>query len=96
MAESSSRTGKRTIIELIVGLFLGFLSASLGGPAVISWWYKPPSQDAFSCASSVEQALSQFLQFQLICAALGGVAVLLASIGLRRLFRRRQARDIPS
>jgi hypothetical protein len=65
-------------VGLAVGGVLGFAISSLAGPAIISWWYEPPSKDAFSCAGSVRAALGQFVTMQLISAVIG--AVVLAAI----------------
>jgi hypothetical protein len=49
----------RIAIQLGAGAFFGLTAAGLGGPSVISWWYEPPSRDAFSCAGSVKNALAK-------------------------------------
>ena len=67
----------RIAIQLGTGALLGLVGSSVGGPKLISLWYAPPSGDAFSCAGSVQSALSQFVTMQLVCAALGGVLVAL-------------------
>ena len=85
-------TAKRTAIEVGGGALLGLVLSSLGGPAVISWWYEPPSRDAFSCAGSVKTALSQFVMMQLFCAFVGAVVVAVAFFfGRRTLANRRKA-----
>ena len=63
----------RIAIQLGAGAFFGLTAAGLGGPSVISWWYEPPSRDAFSCAGSVKSALGQFVVAQLTCGAIGAV-----------------------
>jgi hypothetical protein len=68
---------RRFALELAVGAVLGFLAWSLSGPTIISWWYEPPSRDAFSCAGSVRIALLQFVKMQLGAAVVG-----------RRVFRK--------
>lgn len=78
---------KKTILQLGVGVALGFLVACLAGPRVISFWYQPPSKDAFSCAGSVENALAQFIWLQLGCAALGALGLWLALFFAGRLFK---------
>jgi hypothetical protein len=65
----------RIAIQLGTGALIGLVGSSVGGPSVISWWYAPPIKDAFSCASSVKNALQQFVMMQLVCAAAGGVGV---------------------
>lgn len=52
---------RRLALEVAVGAVLGFLTWSIVGPSVMGWWYEPPSKDAFSCAGSVRNALSQFV-----------------------------------
>ncbi len=81
---------RRIALEVSLGAVLGFTSWSVIGPAVISWWYEPPSRDAFSCAGSVKTALSQFVWMQLFCAVGGGVV--LAAV----LFTIRRSRKQPS
>jgi len=75
---------KRTATGAAIGAVLGFVAWSVIGPAVISWWYEPPSKDAFSCAGSVKTALSQFVMMQLISAGLGAFAVGIILSVLRR------------
>lgn len=75
---------RRAAVGAAVGAVLGFVVWSLVGPAVISWWYEPPSKDAFSCASSVKTALSQFVMMQLISAALGAAGLGVIFFVLRR------------
>jgi hypothetical protein len=65
----------RIAIQLGAGALVGLTGSSIGGPSVISWWYEPPSRDAFSCAGSVKSALAQFVVMQLVCALIGGVGV---------------------
>lgn len=78
---------RRTAIGSAVGSVVGFVVWSLVGPAIISWWYEPPSKDAFSCAGSVKTALSQFVTMQLISASIGAVAVTILSFVFRRAKR---------
>lgn len=80
---------RRIGAQLAMGGVLGFAASSFGGPAVIGWWYEPPIKDAFSCASSVRAALSQFVKMQLICAALGAVAVAVVVFFVRRSLKKR-------
>ena len=92
-----ARSGlKKTILQLGVGVALGFLVACLLGPRVISFWYQPPSKDAFSCAGSVENALTQFVWLHLGFAALGGFGLWLALFFGGRLFRRKGAPKTPA
>lgn len=70
-------------VTLGLGALFGFVVWSLMGARVIAWWYEPPIKDAFSCASSVEAALSQFILMQVISAAVGSVVVLVAVATLR-------------
>lgn len=66
---------RRILIEGAVGAALGFGGWSFVGPAIIGWWYEPPSKEALSCGSSVKLALSQFVTMQLVSAATGAVAI---------------------
>lgn len=75
---------KRTATGAAIGAVLGFVAWSVIGPAVISWWYEPPSKDAFSCAGSVKTALSQFVMMQLISAAIGAGGLAVTLFALRR------------
>lgn len=77
---------------------LGFAGSSVAGPSVISWWYEPPSRDAFSCAGSVRTALSQFVTMQLICAGVGALLLTLVVFLVRRTLKSRaQSRQaVPS
>jgi hypothetical protein len=75
---------RRIGTTLAVGSVLGFIGWSLAGPAVIGWWYEPPVKEIYSCASSVESAVRQFVIAQLVCAALGGIAVSLSVYFVRR------------
>ena len=75
---------KRTGVGAAIGAVLGFVVWSFVGPAVISWWYEPPSKDAFSCAGSVKTALSQFVTMQLISAAVGAAVLGVILFVLRR------------
>lgn len=75
--------------QIAGGAVLGFVGSSLLGPTIISWWYKPPSGDAFSCAGSVQSALSQFVTMQLVSAAIGGLALAGIVFFVRRAFKGR-------
>jgi hypothetical protein len=83
---------KKTVLQIGLGVALGFLAASVLGPQLISWWYQPPSQDAFSCAGSVKDALAHFVWLQLICAALGGFGLWLVLFLGGRALRNRGAK----
>jgi hypothetical protein len=96
MADDKPSVVKKTILQLGVGVALGFLLAGLVGPRLISFWYQPPSKDAFSCASSVENALTQFVWLQLGCAALGGIGLWLAIFFGGRLWRRKGSAETPA
>jgi tetrahydromethanopterin S-methyltransferase subunit F len=82
---------KRTVLEVGVGLAVGFVLACVFGPSLLSTIYKPLSQDAFSCAGSVEQALAYFVKLELGMAAVGGIGLAVGLRFLRRLFRRKDA-----
>lgn len=75
---------KRTASSAAVGAVVGFVAWSIIGPAVISWWYEPPSKDAFSCAGSVKTALSQFVWMQLVSAAVGATGLAVIWFALKR------------
>lgn len=77
---------RRIGATLAVGGILGFVGWSFAGPAVIGWWYEPPVKEIYSCASSVESAVRQFVIAQLVCAALGGIATQLIVYFVRRAF----------
>jgi hypothetical protein len=95
-AKSGGTIARRLGMEVSIGAMLGFVGASLAGPAVIAWWYEPPSKDAFSCAGSVRTALSQFVTMQLACAAVGGVLVATLMFLSRRHLERRKALNPPA
>lgn len=94
MADERPGTLKKTVLQLGVGVALGFLVASLAGPRMISFWYQPPSKDAFSCAGSVEKALSSFVLLQLVSGALGGFVLWLVIFFARRLWRKKPAQPL--
>ena len=88
---------KRRAIEGAVGALVGLVLACLSGPAFVSFWYKPPSGDAFSCAGTVTEALAYFVKLQLVLGLVGGVFLLLMSFLFRRMLRkRRESRTVPS
>jgi hypothetical protein len=82
---------RRIGAQLAVGGVVGFAGWSFAGPAVIAWWYEPPVKDAFSCASSVQAAVQQFVIAQFVCAAIGGMIALLAVFFFRRALGDRSA-----
>jgi len=79
---------RRTLLAACVGIILGFVGASVKGPELVSLLFKP-LQDSFSCSSSVNLALTQFVQLQVTCAVVGGLLALTATFFWRRFFRRR-------
>lgn len=89
MAAESMSPVKRTVLEVGVGLAVGFVLACVFGPGLLSTIYKPISQDAFSCAGSVEQALAYFVKLELGLAAIGGVGVAVGMHFVRRMFRKK-------
>ena len=94
---SSGSTAKLVTALLAGGAVLGFILSSVFGPTVISWWYEPPSRDAFSCAGSVRTALGQFVTMQLVAAGVGAVALTLLVFLIRRAMRRTETKqDKPS
>lgn len=78
------------------GAVLGFAGSSAVGPSVISWWYEPPSKDAFSCAGSVRTALAQFVTMQLICAGVGALALTVIVLLIRRALKNRAQNQQPA
>jgi len=87
--ELAKSTRRRTLLWAATGTTLGFAAACFGGPKAVSWLYKPPSQDAFSCAGSVDAALTQFVRLQLTCAVVGAAVSLGLLFFVRRFLRRR-------
>jgi len=88
---------RRRAVEGAVGMLAGLVLACLSGPAFVSFWYKPPSGDAFSCAGTVTEALSYFVKLELFAGLAGGGFILLMSFLLRRMLRkRREARTAPT
>jgi hypothetical protein len=79
---------RRVILEVSIGIVLGFVVCSVFGPQLVSWWYAPPSKDAFSCAGTVRGALGQFVQMQLLSALGGGIVLTLLLWLSRRLWKR--------
>jgi hypothetical protein len=81
---------RRRAIEGAVGMLAGLVLACLAGPAFVSFWYKPPSGDAFNCAGTVTEALAYFVKLELFAGMLGGAFILLTSFLLRRMLRKRR------
>ena len=82
--------------QLAGGAVVGFILSSVFGPTVISWWYEPPSRDAFSCASSVRTALGQFVTMQLVAAGVGALVLTLVVFLIRRAVRRPEDKPSPA
>ena len=76
---------RRTLLQLEIGAFLGLLAWGLAGGAVITWRYRPAADQTLSCAPSVQAALTDFVEFQLLAVA-GGAAlvVLVGSLGRKK------------
>ena len=90
MTDTKTRAAaRRFAIQVVSGAVLGFAGSCFFGPGVLGWWYAPPVKDAFSCESSVRNALTQFVKMQLISAAVGAVVVLIAVFLIRRAFTKR-------
>jgi hypothetical protein len=88
---------RRRSVEAAVGMLAGLVLACLSGPAFVSFWYKPPSGDAFSCAGTVTEALAYFVKLELFAGLAGGSLILLVSFFIRRMLRkRREARTAPT
>jgi hypothetical protein len=81
---------RRRAIEAAVGMLAGLVLACLSGPAFVSFWYKPPSGDAFSCAGTVTEALAYFVKLELFAGVVGGGFILLVSFLFRRMLRKRR------
>ncbi len=75
---------------ICVGVIVGFAFACFWGPELVSMLFKP-LQDSFSCAGSVNLALSQFVKLQLTLAVLGGALAVTGLFFWRRFFRQRAA-----
>ena len=86
--EISKVNHRRTLLAACVGVIAGFVGASVKGPELVSLLFKP-LQDSFSCSSSVNLALNQFVRLQVTCAVLGAVLAMVAVFFWRRFFRRR-------
>jgi hypothetical protein len=95
-AGMSGTTLKLVSAQLAGGAVLGFVLSSVFGPTVISWWYEPPSRDAFSCAGSVRTALGQFVTMQLVAAGVGAVVLTLLVFLIRRAMRRTADKPSPA
>lgn len=94
---SKSSPVRRRGLEGAVGMLAGLVLACLSGPQFVSFWYKPPSGDAFSCAGTVTEALNYFVKLQLAAGVIGGGLILLVSFLFRRMLRkRREARAVTS
>ncbi len=85
MSDAKPSLLKRTGLELSFGAVIGFVLSILMGPRAIGFLYEPPSKDAFSCAGSVEKALGQFVELELVVALLGGVALSVGAFVFRRM-----------
>ena len=85
---SSPSNHRRGWLVACLGVIFGFAFACVEGPTLVSWLFKP-LQDSFSCAPSVNQALTQFVRLQLTCAVLGAVVALAGQFFWRRFLRRR-------
>jgi hypothetical protein len=86
--ELAKSNRRRTLLAVCVGTILGFAGASARGPELVSLLFKP-LQDSFSCSSSVNLALTQFVRLQLTCAVLGAAFALVVLFLWRRYLRRR-------
>jgi hypothetical protein len=82
---------RRVALQGAAGAVLGFVGWSLGGPAMVSWYYEPINSAALSCGNDVREALSKFVVWQLISAAIGAVIVALLMFFVRRSMAKRRA-----
>jgi hypothetical protein len=93
--DKAAASGPRYIIaQLTGGAALGFAASCIFGPGVLGWWYEPPIKDAFSCASSVRDALAKFVTMELISAGSGAVLMLLVVFFVRRALARDDAAPV--
>ena len=87
---------RRRGIEGAIGMLTGLVLACLAGPKFVSFWYKPPSGDAFNCAGTVTDALAYFVELQLVLGLIGGAFILLMSFLFRRMLRKRREARVAS
>jgi hypothetical protein len=90
-APSSSSPAKRTLLEAIVGAFLGFVGWNFIGPATIGLWYQPLSAGALSCGPTVSQGLSQFVFVGFWVTAVAAIGTVILMFVIRRKLRARSA-----
>jgi MFS superfamily sulfate permease-like transporter len=89
VADEVKKSGvRRIVLVACVGVILGFAFVIVKGPWLVSLFFKPLTA-SLSCAPTVEEALQQFEELQLICAVLGGVVALVILFFWRRFFRLR-------
>ena len=94
--QSAAGWGKRRLIEIAVGGFLGLVAWAFTGPRMVSWWYKPPAGDAISCGTSVQAALLDFTRGLLAAAVVGGAVVVIGSLLVRRRLKSGTAVPTPA
>jgi hypothetical protein len=94
---SKASPARRRGVEAAIGMLAGLVLACVSGPAFVSFWYRPPSGDAFNCAGTVTEALGDFVKLELFAGLVGAAFILLVSFFFRRtLRRRREARTAPT
>lgn len=75
---------RRLMLQLELGVLLGLVSWTLVGASLITWWYKPPVDQALSCSPMVQSALADFSRYQMIAAGVGAALVMIVSALVRR------------
>lgn len=72
------------MLQLELGVLLGLVAWTLVGASLITWWYKPPVDQALSCSPMVQSALTDFSRYQMIAAGAGAALVMIVSALVRR------------
>jgi hypothetical protein len=81
---------RRRAIEGAVGMLAGLVIACLNGPWLVSKLYRPLSGNADVCGQPVTEALSYFVNLQLVSGLIGGSIILVMSFLFRRTLRKRR------
>ena len=88
---------RRRAIEGSIGMLVGLVIACLNGPWLVSKLYRPLSGNADVCGQPVAEALTYFVQLQLVSGLIGGAFLLVVSFLFRRTLRKRkEARTAPT
>lgn len=72
------------MLQIEIGAAVGVVGWCLVGSSLITWWYKPPVDQAMSCSPMVQSALNDFTQYQLIAAGIGIALVMIVSALARK------------